>query len=317
MREILVTGGAGFIGSHTCEVLLSKGYSVLCVDNSDDYYNPKIKEDNMKGFLKNPNFYLYKKDITNYESIKKIFEKHNITNVIHLAAKVGVRSSFKNPELYKEVNIDGTLNLLNLAKDFKVENFIFGSSSSIYGNNQKIPFSEDDETKNQISPYASAKKAAELLCESFSKVHNINVTCLRLFTVYGPRCRPDMAVYKFTKLIQEGKEIEVYGNTNSKRDYTFITDVVDGIVSSLDKNFNFEIINLGSSNPVELIYLIRLIEKELGKKAKIKIVGKKQGDVDITFADISKAKRLLCYKPKIKIEEGIKIFVKWFLKERT
>lgn len=314
MENILVTGGAGFIGSHTCEALLEKGFSVVCIDNFDDYYAPNIKENNIKSIINNPRFKLYQKDIRNENELKDIFQKHQITKIIHLAAKAGVRASFENPGLYEKVNVNGTLNLLNLAKDFKVKNFICGSSSSVYGINKKIPFSEEDETNNQISPYASTKKQTEVLCQDYSNNYNMNITCLRFFTVYGHRGRPDMAVYKFTKLINEGKEIEVYGNINSKRDYTFITDIVDGIISALDKNFKFEIINLGDSNPIELKYLVELIEKELDKKAKIKMSGKQQGDVDITFADISKAKRLLGYNPKIKIEEGIKIFVKWFLK---
>jgi len=317
MENILVTGGAGFIGSHTCEALLKKGFPTICIDNLDDYYDPKIKNKNIKNALENPKFTFYKKDITNCEDIKNIFRNHNITKIIHLAAKAGVRSSFKNPELYKKVNVNGTLNLLNLAKDFKVKNFIYGSSSSVYGINKKIPFSEEDETNNQISPYASTKKQAEVLCRNYSKNWNINITCLRFFTVYGPRGRPDMAVYKFTKLINEKKEIPVYGGLDSKRDYTFITDAVNGILSALDKNSRFEIINLGDSSPIELKYLIGLIEKEMGKKAKIRKLKKQEGDVDITFADISKAKKLLDYEPKIKIEEGIKIFVDWFMEEKS
>ncbi len=296
--KILVTGGTGFIGSHVCEALLEKGFSVVCVDNFDDYYSLKIKERNIRGCLKNKNFKSYKKDITNYDDMKKVFEENGITKIVHLAAKAGVRASFENPELYKKVNVEGTRNLLKLAKEFGVKNFVFGSSSSVYGGNKKIPFSEEDETRDQISPYASSKKEAEILCREYSEKYGLNVVCLRFFTVYGPRGRPDMAVYKFTKLVNEGKEIPVYGNIGSKRDYTFIMDAVDGILSALDKELGFEIINLGDSNSIELRYLISLIEKEVGKKAKVKKMERQKGDVDITFADISKAKKLLEYRPK-------------------
>lgn len=313
--KILVTGGTGFIGSHVCEALLEKGFSVVCVDNFDDYYSLKIKERNIRGCLKNKNFKSYKKDITNYDDMKKVFEENGITKIVHLAAKAGVRASFENPELYKKVNVEGTRNLLKLAKEFGVKNFVFGSSSSVYGGNKKIPFSEEDETRDQISPYASSKKEAEILCREYSEKYGLNVVCLRFFTVYGPRGRPDMAVYKFTKLVNEGKEIPVYGNIGSKRDYTFIMDAVDGILSALDKELGFEIINLGDSNSIELRYLISLIEKEVGKKAKVKKMERQKGDVDITFADISKAKKLLGYEPKIKIKGGVRIFVKWFLDE--
>ncbi len=315
MEQILVTGGAGFIGSHTCEALLNKEFSVLCIDDFNSYYDPKIKEKNIEQALKNHNFALYKIGITDKEALTKVFQENKISKIIHLAARAGVRASFEDKELYELVNIEGTRNLLELAKEFKIKNFVFGSSSSVYGTNTKIPFSEIDKTENQISPYAKTKKAAELLCKEYHDNFNLDITCLRFFTVYGPRGRPDMAIYKFTKLINEGKEIEVYGNTKSKRDYTFVTDIVDGILSALKENLGFEIINLGDSNPIEIKYLIGLIEQELNQKAKIKVIKEQRGDVDITYAEISKAKKLLGYEPKIKIEQGIKLFVKWFKKE--
>lgn len=316
-REIImITGGAGFIGSHVCDVLLSKNKFVICVDNFDNYYNPKIKEENIKNCLKNENFKLYRVDITNYKELRKIFLSHKIDKVIHLAARAGVRPSIKNPFIYEKVNVEGTLNLLELAKEFKVKNFIFGSSSSVYGINKKVPFSESDKTSKQISPYAVTKKAGELLCHAYSHLYSLPIICLRFFTVYGPRGRPDMAIYKFTKLISENKEIEMFGDGNSQRDYTYITDIINGIISALDKEFKFEIINLGNSKTVKLKYLISLIEKELNKKAKIKQLPVPKGDVPITYADISKAKKLLNYNPKVKIDQGIKRFVKWYLKKR-
>lgn len=314
--NILVTGGAGFIGSHLCEALLNEGANVICVDDFNDYYNPKFKEENIRNCLKNKNFKLYKADITDIKNLEEIFKKNKIEKIAHLAARAGVRASIENPILYEKVNILGTLNLLMLAKQFKVKNFIFSSSSSVYGNS-KVPFSEDTNTDNPISPYAATKKSAELICHTFSKLYNIPITCLRLFTVYGPRGRPDMAPYKFTELVHKEKELPVFGDGTSKRDYTYVSDVIEGISSSLNKEFKFEIINLGNSNPVELNHFISLIENNIGKKAKIKRLPSQPGEVNITFSDIRKAKRLLNWEPKVKIDEGMKKFIDWYKKERT
>ncbi len=315
METILVTGGAGFIGSHVCEALLSKGNKVICVDDFNDYYSPSIKEKNIEEASKNPNFVLHRVDITDDKALRKVFES-KIDKVIHIAARAGVRASFENPQLYEKVNVEGTRNLLELSKEFKIKNFIFGSSSSVYGTNKKLPFSEEDPIENIISPYAEAKKKAEELCKEYHDRFGLNVICLRFFTVYGPRGRPDMAPYKFTRLILEGKPIDMYGGGASKRDYTYVKDIIDGILSALDKNFGFEIINLGDSNTVELKHFISLIEKEIGKKAVINKLPMQKGDVPITYADISKATRLLNYNPKIKIEEGIKLFVNWYQNEK-
>ena len=309
---ILVTGGAGFIGSHVCEALLKKGHFVICVDNLNSYYNPKIKKENIEGCLKNKKFKFYKKDITDYIELKKVFSDNKIDKIVHLAARAGVRASIKDPLLYERVNVGGTLNLLEVAKGYKIKNFVFGSSSSVYGNNKKVPFSESDSTNMPVSPYAATKKAGELICYVYSHIYGIPTTCLRFFTVYGPRGRPDMAPYKFTKLINEGKKIDMYGRGNTSRDYTYVDDIVGGIIKALDSNFKYEIINLGNSNTVKLKYFISLIEKELEKKAKIKIMPAQIGDVKRTYADINKAKKLLGYKPKVKIEEGIKEFVRWY-----
>lgn len=312
---MLVTGGAGFIGSHVCEALLKRNDSVICVDNFDPYYDVKIKEDNIKTFLGNSNFKLYREDILNFEKLKEIFKNNKIEKIAHIAAKAGVRPSIKDPVGFERVNILGTINLLELAKEFKIKNFVFGSSSSVYGNNKKIPFSETDNVDNPISPYAATKKSAELWCSYYHNLYKIPITCLRFFTCYGLRGRPDMAPYKFTKLINEGKELPMYGDGTTKRDYTYITDILDGVLVALDKNFDFEIINLGNSKTTELKKFIELIEDLLGKKAIIKQLPMQPGDVIMTYADITKAKKLLNYEPKVNVKEGIKKFIEWFKKK--
>ena len=217
MGKTLVTGGAGFIGSHVCDALLKKGKQVICLDNFNDYYSPERKRKNIQHNLSNNSFFLEEKNITQFKKLKEVFKKHKIKTVIHLAAQAGVRASLKNPSLYEEINVKGTLNLLELSKQFNIKNFVFGSSSSVYGLNKKIPFSENDKTNTPISPYATTKKAGEMLCHTYSKIHGLNITCIRFFTVYGPRGRPDMAPYLFTKLISEDKPIFRYGNGTSKR----------------------------------------------------------------------------------------------------
>lgn len=312
MSRILITGGAGFIGSHLCERLLRNGNQVFCVDDLNDSYSPDIKRKNLGRCMQNKNFRFYKEDILNKRKMEEIIKKEEIEKIVHLAARAGVRPSIKQPLLYSEVNVQGTLNLLEIIKDSGVEHFIFGSSSSVYGINSRIPFSEDDRLDKPISPYAVSKIAGELLCFNYSHLYGIPITCLRFFTVYGPRQRPEMAIHKFTRLIDNGREIPMYGDGTTKRDYTYITDIIDGIISSLRKRFKFEIFNLGSSKPIELRYLISLIEKSLGKKADIKRLPEQPGDVPITCADISKSRRILNYDPKVSIEEGIRRFTEWF-----
>lgn len=312
--NLLVTGGAGFIGSHLCEALLDKGFKVICIDNFSEYYNPKIKEKNIEKCQESKNFILFRKDITNRNDIRPIFENNKVDQVIHLAATVGVRESIKDPILFEQTNIKGTLNILELCREFDIKKLIFTSSSSVYGENRKTPFSESDPTNNIVSPYAATKRSAEIFCETYSRIHKINIICLRLFTVYGPRGRPEMAPYKFTKLVYEGKEVPMFGNGSSKRDYTYVADIVDGIIAALEKNFGFEIINLGGSRPVELNKLISVIGAVVGKKPKIKQLPEQKGDVPVTFADISKAKKLLGYNPKIGLEQGIKNFFEWYKK---
>ncbi|MBA7499048.1 UDP-glucose 4-epimerase [subsurface metagenome] len=309
--KCLITGGAGFIGSHLCERLLSDGHEVICLENFDPYYSPDIKRKNIEYLLDQPNCILIEADIRNKKEMEKIFRMDAIDKVVHLAAKVGVRPSIQDPLSYEDVNIKGALNLLELSKEHDIRHFIFGSSSSVYGISDKIPFSEDGLVK-PISPYAASKRAGELLCYTYSHLYDIPISCLRFFTVYGPKQRPEMAIHKFTRLIDQGKEVPMYGDGSSKRDYTYITDIIDGTMNALNKKFDFEIFNLGNSKTVELRYLISLIEENLGKKAKIKQLPEQLGDVPITYADISKSKRLLGYSPKISIEEGVKRFVEWY-----
>ncbi|MBA7640839.1 UDP-N-acetylglucosamine 4-epimerase [subsurface metagenome] len=313
--SILVTGGAGFIGSHLINKLLEEGHSVICLDNFDSYYDSQLKKKNIVHNLSKKNFKLIEADVRDKKALERIFKENDIEKIVHLAAKVGVRPSIKEPLLYEDVNVRGTLNLLELCKEHKVGNFIFGSSSSVYGNIEKVPFSEDDVPK-PISPYGASKRSAELLCHVYSSLYGIPITCLRFFTVYGPRQRPDMAIHKFTKLIDQGKEIQMYGDGTSKRDYTYISDIVTGIVNALKKGFPLEIFNLGNSRIIELKEIISVIENELGEKAMVRKLPIRPGDMPITYANISKARKLLDYNPQVSLEAGIKAFIKWYKTKR-
>jgi UDP-glucuronate 4-epimerase len=310
--RILATGGAGFIGSNLIDFLLSEGHVVDCIDNFNDYYNPAIKRSNLKNILRNPCFKLYETDILNYDIIDQIIQGTKYDIVVHLAARAGVRPSISQPLLYEKVNVQGTINLLELCKKYSINKFIFASSSSVYGANTKVPFSETDSVDNPISPYAATKKSGELICHTYSKLYNISISCLRFFTVYGPRQRPDMAIHKFTKLIYAGKAIPVFGNGDSRRDYTFIDDIVQGIYAAMNKCSGYNIYNLGESQTIGLLSLIKLIEENLNKKAILDHKPKQPGDVPITFADITRAKNDIDYSPQIPVEMGIKKFVKWF-----
>lgn len=315
--KILVTGCAGFIGSHVAEELLKRGDSVVGVDNINDYYDVRFKKQNLEILKKYPGFVFYKEDICNYGALKKIFEKEKPEKIVHLAARAGVRPSIEKPLLYEEVNVRGTLNLLDLAKDCNVKSFVFASSSSIYGNQKNIPFSEADNVDNPISPYAATKKAGELLCHTYHHLHSMKITCLRFFTVYGPRGRPDMAPYLFVQGVMGGTPIKKYGDGKSKRDYTFIADIVKGVMAAIDKELEFEIINLGNNKPVELNEFISIVEKLTGKKAVINNMPMQPGDVNITYADIRKANKLLGYKPETSFEAGMQIFVEWYKENRV
>lgn len=276
--------------------------------------NLKKKEKNISTFKKNKGFCLYRTDICDTEVMEKIFKKEKPVKICHLAASVGVRNSIINPKPYLHTNIDGTQILLELAVKYGINNFVFASSSSVYGNNKKIPFSEDDQIANPLSPYAATKAVGELLLSTYHNLYGLNCTALRFFTVYGSSGRPDMAPFLFTDAIFKGKLIQKYGKGNSKRDYTYIDDVIDGVINALEKNLSFEIINLGNNKPIELNKFISLIEKILKKKAVIKQCPVQPGDANITYADISKAKKLIEYNPKTSIEDGMNKFINWYLK---
>ena len=314
-KNILVTGGAGFIGSHLVDSLLAENsWQVTIIDNFNNFYAPEIKRANIASHLKNPHFRVFEADICCDKTLHKIFEDGEFDAIVHLAAWAGVRPSLLNPKLYAQVNVNGTLNLLDLAKDFSVKQFVFGSSSSVYGINCKIPFSEDDKVSRTISPYAATKAAGELLCHTFSHLYDIRTVCLRFFTVYGARQRPDLAIHKFSKLISEGKPIPMFGDGTTRRDYTYIDDIIQGVRAAIDYDqSNHEIFNLGESQTIELKGLIKLLEENLGKKAIIEQKPMQPGDVPCTFADISKSRKLLNYNPQTKIERGIPKFTEWFV----
>jgi len=319
MRNILVTGGAGFIGSHLVDRLLSEGeWRVSVVDDLNDFYDPAIKRANASPHEKNSNYQLFKADIRDQAALRNIFAGNSFDCLVHLAARAGVRPSLDQPRLYAETNINGTLNLLELAREHGIKQFVFGSSSSVYGINAKVPFGEDDPIRQPISPYAATKAAGELLCHTYTHLYGIRCVCLRFFTVYGPRQRPDLAIHKFARLISEGKPIPVFGDGTTRRDYTFIEDIIAGVRAAIDySKTDYEVINLGESRTVELRELISLLEKELGKTAQIDRQPLQPGDVPQTFADIAKARRLLGYNPQTQFEEGIQTFVRWFRENKV
>lgn len=305
MKRILVTGVAGFIGSNLAQKLLLLDQEVIGVDNFDTFYDPEIKLENIKLLKAHPNFTLYQGDIRDKEFLSKTFGDSKPECVVHLAARAGVRPSIDDPELYFDVNIKGTIVLLNTMKEYGVENLVFASSSSVYGNNTKTPFSETDNVDNPISPYAASKKAGELLCFTYHHLYKMNIFCLRFFTVYGHNQRPEMAIQQFGRLISEGKPVTMYGDGTTRRDYTFIDDIVDGIIASIEKVKGYEIINLGNNQTVKLNDLISEIGNVLGSTVNIVRKPLQPGDVEITYADISKAKELLGYQPRHSIKEGL------------
>ena len=314
MKNILVTGGAGFIGSHLVDRLLCEGeWRISVLDDFNNFYDPAIKRDNAGRHEKDSNYRLFEVDIRDKAALENIFAGNRFECVVHLAARAGVRPSLDQPRLYAETNINGTLNLLELAREHGIKQFVFGSSSSVYGINAKVPFGEDDPIRQPISPYAATKAAGELLCHTYTHLYAIRCVCLRFFTVYGPRQRPDLAIHKFARLISEGKPIPVFGDGTTRRDYTFIDDIIAGVRAAIDYNeSDYEVINLGESRTVELRELISLIEQELGATAQIDRQPLQPGDVPQTFADITKAREILGYNPQTQIEDGIKRFVAWF-----
>ncbi len=312
--RILVTGAAGFIGSHFCEYLLERGHEVVALDNFNDYYDPAIKRRNVEGFLGRADATLVEGDILDRPLMERLFDEHRFEAMVHLAARAGVRPSLRQPKLYERVNVQGTLELLDLAQQHRLQKIIIASSSSVYGNNEKVPFSETDNVDHPISPYAATKKACELMAYTYHHLYDLNITCLRFFTVYGPRQRPDMAIHKFTSLIARGEPVPMYGDGSSRRDYTYITDILDGMYRSLERCEGYHIYNLGESKTTSLRELIALIEQELGRKAEIQSLPMQPGDVRITYADISRAAADLGYAPRVEVKEGVREFVKWFKK---
>lgn len=318
MNNILVTGGAGFIGSHLVDRLLGEGgVRITVIDNFNDFYNPEIKRANIADHLQDPDFRLLEADISDSFAMNQLFDRSEFDCVVHLAARAGVRPSLENPVAYEETNVRGTYVLLEAARRTRVPSFIFGSSSSVYGVNSKVPFSEEDAVSTPISPYAATKIAAEAACHVYSNLYGMRAVCLRFFTVYGARQRPDLAIHKFARLISLGKPIPVFGDGSTQRDYTYIDDIISGVVAALRYEGSlFEVINLGESQTVSLRRLVELLEQALGKRAIVDPQPFQPGDVPITYADISKARRLLGYDPQTNIEEGIERFVRWF-KART
>ncbi|HEY6839382.1 MAG TPA: GDP-mannose 4,6-dehydratase [Geobacteraceae bacterium] len=323
--RILVTGGAGFIGSHLSERLLARGHDVVVIDNFNDFYDPALKRRNVLEIAQaadrhNRDFVVCEGDIRDGDFVHAIFAREAPEAVVHLAAAAGVRPSIERPLYYEEVNVRGTMQLLEAARTAGVRPFLFASSSSVYGNSPKVPFSEADPVDTPISPYAATKKSAELICYTYHHLHAMSITCLRFFTVYGPRQRPDLAISKFTRLIDEGKPIPFFGDGTTSRDYTFVTDIVEGVEKALSSlcggEPSFSLYNLGGSRPVELSRLVTLIEEALGKKAVMERLPAQPGDVCRTWADLTRAEAGLGYRPATSIEEGIKAFVGWYQKNR-
>lgn len=311
MQRVLVTGAAGFIGSHLCERLLAADFEVVGLDSFDTFYEPAVKRRNLAECLKSGRFALAEADIRDKRAVNDVCVK-GVDVIVHLAARAGVRPSIEDPLLYQDVNVNGTCVMLEAARKHKVGRFVFASSSSVYGNNEKIPFSEKDNVDFPISPYASSKKSGELLCHAYHHLFGIHITCLRFFTVYGARQRPDLAIHKFTRLIDAGKPIQMFGDGSMMRDHTYIDDILAGVLAAMDRCKSYKIYNLGESEPIALRDLIAAIEKAVGKRAIIERLPPQPGDVERTYADISLAKAELGYQPRTSLAAGLAKFVEWY-----
>ena len=310
--HVLVTGGAGFIGSHLTRRLLERGDSVTVLDDFNDFYDPALKRANIAPFLALPEYELVEGDIRDADLVDSLFQRGSFDVVVHLAARAGVRPSLQEPILYEDTNCIGTLRLLEAARHWGPKTFIFGSSSSVYGINEKVPFAETDEINQPISPYATTKRTGELLCYNYSHLYGMRIACLRFFTVYGPAQRPEMAIHKFTDLLARGQAVTMYGDGASRRDYTFVDDIIDGVVASMDLAPEFEILNLGGAETTSLADLIHWIAEELGVEPNIETLPDQPGDVPITYADVTQAAEILGYSPQVPIREGLKRFVAWY-----
>ena len=311
-QTTLVTGVAGFIGFYIARSLLEKGDMVVGIDNLNPYYDVSLKKARLEQIISHNNFSFYHEDINNLDALKRIFSQHQIDRICNLAAQAGVRYSIQNPFIYQESNVGGFLNLLEMARQFPVSNLVFASSSSVYGNNKKLPFSVEDSVDTPISLYGATKRADELMAYAYSHLFEIPLTGLRYFTVYGPWGRPDMALFLFTSSILDGRPIDIYNFGKMKRDFTYIDDIVDGTISALNSPFRYEIFNLGNSKTVELMELIKIIEEELGIEAKKNFLPLQPGDVPETYANIEKTKKMLGFNPKTSIRTGIRKFLNWY-----
>jgi UDP-glucuronate 4-epimerase len=312
LSTIVVTGSAGFIGSHLVERLLADGHVVHGVDTFDDFYDPRIKRDNLAAALEHDRFTLHEGDIRDEAAMRAVWAHGPFDSLVHLAARAGVRPSLENPRLYYDVNLNGTVNLLEICRENPDTTVVFASSSSVYGNQRKVPFSEDDPVDHPISPYAASKKAGELLCHAYHDLYKTHITCLRFFTVYGPRVRPDLAIGKFTRMIDHGETLPIFGDGTARRDFTYIDDIVAGVVAAIERPKGYAVYNLGESEPVVLSRLIELIADAVGKQAVLEHLPQQPGDVDQTYADITRARAELGYNPKTKIEDGIAKVVAWY-----
>lgn len=310
--NILVTGAAGFIGSNLAERLLADGHRVVGLDNFDDFYDAALKRQNLAAASAHPRFSLHVGDIRDAAAVDALLRETPCEAIVHLAARAGVRPSIEQPGLYADVNVGGTVALLDAARRRGCQRFVFASSSSVYGNNRKVPFHEDDPVDHPISPYAATKKAGELICHTFHHLYGLPVACLRFFTVYGPRCRPDLAIAKFTRLIDSGRPVPMFGDGTLRRDFTHIGDIVEGVVRAIDRCAGYRIYNLGESRPIELRHMIDTLAAALGKPARIQPQPLQPGDVDVTYADISRARNELGYDPGTAFEDGIADYVRWY-----
>jgi UDP-glucuronate 4-epimerase len=310
--SILVTGAAGFIGSHLCESLLARDDAVVGLDNFDPFYDRSVKEANLAGLIESERFEFMEGDIRDAECLQRLMQPGRFDAVVHLAARAGVRPSIADPLGYEEVNVRGTVQMLEAAVAGGAGRFVFASSSSVYGNNRKVPFGEGDNVDFPISPYAATKKACELICHTYAHLNDLPMSCLRFFTVYGPRQRPDLAIHKFVRLIEGGEPIPVFGDGSMSRDFTYIADIVAGVMAAIDRCEGYEVYNLGNSSPIRLDALIGKIEQALGKAAIIERRDRPPGDVDATYADIAKARERLGFEPTTSIDEGLARFVAWF-----
>src|SRR5881397_1711443 len=310
--RVLVTGGAGFIGSHLAEKLLASGHQVVILDDFNDFYDPQTKHANVAGLARDVT--VYHVDLRDSESVRNLFHREKLDAVVHLAARAGVRPSIQSPRLYYETNVGGTLHLLEAARVTGVQRFIFASSSSVYGASKTIPFSEEEHLTQTLSPYGATKIAGEFVCATYSHLYQMRVVALRYFTVYGPRQRPDLAIHQFTRRIYAGQPIDQFGDGSTRRDYTYIDDIIQGTMAALRYEGSlFDVFNLGENQTIQLKDLIVAIENALGKKAKINQLPEQPGDMPLTCADISKARKLLCYKPTTRLSDGLPRFIEWFL----